>query len=359
MNELTIPKRGHHFEKSLILDALVALRERAAIEAEFVELEPDSPDADSADASIDIGCENECFRYLVVCKLLVDRKAQIDQVRRQLESSIGSRGLLVAPCITRELAAHCRATGLQFIDACGNAYLRAPGLLVLITGEKGERGQPLRPPKGLTSPAVLRVVFALLSKPELVNAPLKDIANHALVSLGTAYNALEDLDRRGYLVKRGTSARRTLLERHRLMEEWVINYPTTLRTKLHARRFSAVDPLWWKNIDASELQFAWGSEVAAEKMTGYLKPATQTLYVRPTEMQNVIGELAKRHRIRLDPDGEIEILEKFWNWESDTVPELAPPLLVYTELRAILDGRTNETADIIKEKFIDPAFDKD
>lgn len=358
MTELTLPSAANYSEKRLVLDALAALQEKAAIEGELVELEPSSSGEYKADALIDLVCGDEKSRYLVECKSFVDRKAQIDQVRRQLEST-GSRSLLIAPYITKELAEHCRATGLQFIDTRGNAYLRSPGLFVLITGEKGERGkQSTRPPKGLTSAAALCVVFALLSKPELVNAPLKDIASNAGVSLGTAYNALDDLERRGYLINRGSSVRRILLERRRLMDEWAINYPATLRTKLHGRRFSAPDPHWWKNIDLYEFESAWGSEVAAKKMARYLKPATQTLYVKSTEMESVIRVLARQHRIRPDPDGEIEILEKFWHWQPENMSDIAPPLLVYSELRAIFDPRAQETAEMIKERFIDPTFDK-
>lgn len=358
MNELKLPSEVHHSDRNLIREALAALQEKAAIEGELVDLEPASPRDYRPDAAIDLMYDQRKNRYLVECKSLVDRKAQLDQVRWQLAST-GSPGLLIAPYITKELAEHCRTTGLQFIDTRGNAYLRAPGLFVLITGEKGERGQQsVRIPKGLTSAAGLGVVFALLSKPDLVNAPFKDIASHAGVSLGTAYNTLEELERRGYLINKGRADRRRLLEWRRLMEEWVINYPTTLRTKLHGRRFSAADPHWWENVDLSEFQSAWGSEVAAKKMTGYLKPATQTLYVKSTEMESVIRALVKQHRIRPDPDGEIELLEKFWHWQPDTMPDIAPPLLVYSELLAILDPRTQETADMIKEKFIDPTFDQ-
>ena len=358
MDEFKLPHGTHTSEKKLVLDALAALWEKAAIRGKLVEPEPSSPGQYDADASIELVYENGTSCYLVECKSFVDRKAQVDQVRRRLEST-RSRGLLIAPYVSRELAEHCRATGLQFIDACGNAYLRAPGLLVLVTGEKGGRGQASsRAPKGLTNAAGLRVVFALLSKQELVNAPLKDIARRAGVSLGTAYNVLEDLERRGYLINRGSADRRKLLERGRLTDEWAINFPTTLRTKLHGRRFSAPDPHWWENIDRHEFHFAWGAEVAAKKMTGHLKPATQTLYVESAEMEGVIGALAKQHRIRPDPDGEIEILEKFWHWRPETTPGIAPALLVYSELLAILDPRAQETADMIKERFIDPTFDQ-
>lgn len=356
MDKLQTTKHISNAEQTLIVEALAALHEKTAIEGALVDIELTQHRNYAADACIDLTCEHATSRYLVECKLSIDRKAQVDHVRRQLEST-GSRSVLIAPYISKELAEHCRATGLQFVDTCGNAYLRAPGLFVLITGEKGERGQSTqRVPKGMTSAAGLCVVFALLSKPELVNAPFKAIASHAGVSLGTAYNTLDDLERRNYLISRGNSGRRTLLEWRRLMDEWVINYPTALRSKLHGRRFSAPDPHWWKNIKLDASHSAWGSEVAAAKMTGYLKPSTQTLYVDPAQMDSVIKALVREHRIRPDPVGELEILEKFWHWQPETMPDLAPALLVYSELVAILDPRAQVIATIIKEQFIDPTL---
>lgn len=356
MNKLTPLDDIHGLEHRLLTEALEALHERTLIQGHLVEPPPAAPGRYTPDALIDLVYGEEKIRYVATCKSVIDRKVQLDQVCRQLHA-FGPQGLLIAPYITKELAQYCQVIGLQFVDTCGNAYLRAAGLFVLITGEKNQRGQHFaRPPKGLTSAAGLRVAFALLCKPELINSPLKDIAGDTGVSLGTAYNVLEDLERRGYLINRKDAKRRKLLERRRLMDEWVMNYPSTLRLKLNGRRFSAFDPVWWENASLDGIDFAWGAEVAAKKMTGYLKPSTQTLYVQPADMAKAIKNLAIQYRIKPDQDGHIEILEKFWHWKSDGSCDIAPSLLVYSELQAILDPRAQETADMIKERFIDPTF---
>lgn len=343
---------------SLLADAFDALHAKVAIEGRIVQLEPDSSGSYRADASITLAHENGTAHYLAECKSSIDRKVQIDQVHRQLAST-GSASLLVAPYISRELAEYCRAIGLQFIDASGNAFLQASGLFVFIIGEKSARSGPaFRAPKGLTNAAALRVVFALLAKPGLLTSPFKEIAHHAGVSIGTANNVLEDLERRGYLLNKKSAERRRLLERDRLIDEWVINFPTTLRSRLNGRRFSAPDPTWWRRADLPPVAVVWGSEVAATKMTGYLKPATQTLYVEQADMADLTKALVKEYRIRPDHDGEIEILEKFWHWEPATTPDVAPPLLVYAELLALMDPRAQETAHMIKERLIDASFDK-
>lgn len=330
------------------------MQSHTGIDARIAALEPHIAGGHHAGTPVDLLHDGNTIRYVVECKSAVDRKGHIDQVQRRLDGA-SHYGLLIAPYVSKELAEHCRTVGLQFIDTCGNAYLRAPGLFVLVTGEKNDRRyQAPHVPKGLTNAAGLRVVLALLTRRELVNAPLKDIARSAGVALGTAYNVLQDLAGRGYLINKENAGQRRLIDAVRLSEEWVINYPATLRTKLNGRRFSAPDPDWWKTFNLDEVEFAWGSEVAASKMTGYLKPGTQTMYVDPAGMGTLIRTLVKEYRLRPDPHGEIEILEKFWHWQPDSMLHIAPPLLVYSELLAIPDPRTRETANMIRERSIDP-----
>lgn len=355
MQELISTAEGYEYEQGLLSHALEALSEKTDIQGTVVQLQPKVTADYRADASVDLVFEGQTYHYIAECKTHVDRKAQVDQI--DLKSrEIGAPLMLVTDYISKELATHCRAVGLQFIDTHGNAYLRAPGLFVFTTGEKNERRRlSSKAPKGLTNQGALRVIFTLLSKPELVSATFKEIAALSSVALGTAYNVLEDLERRGYLIA-GSKHSRKLLEPRRLVDEWVTNFPTTLRTKLNSRRFSAPDPYWWEHVDIAELHATWGSEVAAAKMFKHLKPSTQTLYVDPMRMSNVISTLAKHIRLRPDPAGPIEILEKFWSPAIESEPGLAPPLLVYSDLLGLLDPRAKETARLIKENFIEPTI---
>lgn len=342
-------------EQTLVHDALEALWHKTDIQGTVVEMHPKVAVDDEADASVDLVLDGQTHHYIVESKTIIDRKAQLDQIdlrSRQISSPL----MLVTNYMSKELAVHCRTVGLQFIDTHGNAYLRAPGLFVFTVGEKNERRHQLsKAPKGLTNAASLRVIFTLLSKPEFVSATFKEIAALSGVALGTAYNVLEDLEGRGYLLA-GTKHTRKLLEPHRLLEEWVTNFPTTLRAKLNSRRFSSPDPYWWKTADIADFHAAWGSEVAAAKMFKHLSPSTQTLYVDATGMRNAISALAKNIRMKPAPEGPIEVLEKFWSSDIETVPGIAPPLLVYSDLLSLLDPRAKETANIIKEKFIEPTI---
>jgi len=354
MRELVSAEEPYGSEQQLLSGALVALRETAGIHGTAVQLHPQVRADYRADASVDLVCDGQTHRYMVECKTNVDRKAQIDQIDLKLRQA-DARTMLVTDYLSKELAAHCRTVGLQFIDTHGNAYLSGPGLFVLTAGEKNERRRlSSKAPKGLTNQAALRVVFALLSKPACIGATFQEIAALSNVALGTAHNVLGDLTRRGYLIA-GSKHARKLLERQRLVDEWATNFPTTLRTKLNSRRFSSPDPYWWQHADIADFDAVWGSEVAAAKMVKHLKPSTQTLYVEPTGMSSLITMLVKKMRLRPDPDGPIEILEKFWSPLIDVERGLAPPLLVYSDLLALLDPRAAETADMIRESVIESA----
>lgn len=340
------------WDQQLVLDALRALKDKTAIEGALLELAPSAADNYRADALVELSHSHRTFRYVVECKQRVDRKLSIDQVRRQLPEH---GGLLITPYLSKELADHCRTTGLQFLDGCGNAYLRADGLFVFITGEKGDDSpRPSRAPRSLNT-AGARVTFALLTQADLLRAPLKDTAQAAGVALGTVYNVFDELAARGYLHNTDRQRRR-LLEPDRLLNEWVMNYPFSLRPKLKSRRYAAPDTQWWTAV-AKDIPFAWGAEVAASEMTGYLKPVTQTLYVHPDHIDEVTRTLVKQYRFRADPAGPIEILEQFWRLDEGPKQTVAPPLLVYADLLAIMDPRLDETANIIKKGFLDHALD--
>ena len=162
------------------------------------------------------------------------RATESDSGKRQL-APVGKQGVLVTPHLTAEFANHCRAKlNLQFIDTAGNAYLRVRGLYVFVRGERSQGpAATARGTRGGGTATALRVVFAILCKPELLNAPYRDIVAAARVALGPVGWVFFDLHGRGYVMG-GTQTRdRHLVEPGRLIEEWVATYPSRLRPKLN------------------------------------------------------------------------------------------------------------------------------
>jgi len=343
--------------------ALETLERTTGVKGRVVALEPKAVKARRADALIDIYVEGKKHRYVVEAKTHVDRLAALGHVKAQL-NQLGERGILFAPYITPALAKKCRQLEMAFLDLAGNAYLHEPGLHVYITGEKPEGpATTTMGARGGGTATALRVVFALLCKPELLNAPYRDIVEAANVALGAIGWVFLDLEGRGYIVGHQKKHNRRLLEPIRLFEEWVTNYPIKLRPKLNPRRFRAENPDWWKQADLTGLRAYWGGEIAAHRLTKYLKPATCTLYLEPDQNHAAptrgLAKLVAANRLRADPHGDIEILDAFWHLPPNPKhTDVVPPILAYADLIATLDPRNLDVAKLIREQYIDNALRK-
>jgi hypothetical protein len=298
------------------------------------------------DALIEIKTKTKAYTFLAEIKN-VRHFATVGLVKGQLAcTKPGVRPLLVAPYITRALAEHCRVLRLPFLDTAGNTYLEAPGLTVYVTGEPrpAEVRDDIR--YRAFTPAGMKIVFVMLCRPELAQGTYREVANAADVALGTVGPVLQDLENRGFLVQR---QQRTLTNTKRLVEDWVTRFPDTLRPKLLRHRYQT-DMERLLALDLRAQDGYWGGEVAAQRLTGYLKPEHFTLYLHGDPKT-----LLTQARMRLDPNGNTEVLQAFWDLPTaDKYPDVVPPLLAYADLMATQDGRNLETAHLIYDQFLEP-----
>jgi len=262
--------------------------------------------------------------------------------------------LRVLPRISDARGLDLRKRGLPYLDAGGNAYLQGDNHFVLISGRKApDLGLAPGREGGVTTVSALKVIFTVLCDPAALNASYRDIAKAAGVALGAIGPILDDLARRRFTVGKKPDVQ--LVDPRRLLDEWVTNYPTRLRPKLRPRRFSAYLPDWRDRIDLRECGGFWGAEIAADRYTRYLKPATATIYLPPEPAK--LTELVTRARLRPDPTGDIEVLDAFWTMPTDPAyPDLAPRVLVYADLLASLEPRNIEVARLLYQEQIADAF---
>lgn len=331
-----------------LTDALAALQAETGVRAQQPAVHhvmEDAPGDVAPDAWLDVSAPRAApVRFAADIKA-VDRFLTLGALHARARLRPGP-SLLVAPFVTAEAARQCRSLGLNFIDTAGNAYIDVPGCFVYITGKP--RREPARPAgrfKSLT-PAGLRIVFALLTRPGLAGATYRDIATAAGVALGSVGDVLADLQARGHLAQQ---AARRLLAPHALQEEWATHFPVKLRPQLHPQRFAAPARDWWKGIDLPAHQAAWGGEVAAHYLTGYLEPEQMSIYTPTPET------LILKHRLRPDPAGAIEILRTFWPLaeNGEAASATVPPLLVYADLMASADPRNIDTAQRLRAQYLD------
>jgi hypothetical protein len=257
------------------------------------------------------------------------------------------KALMITEYVTPPIADLLKELNIFFIDTAGNAYINEPGLYVFIKGNKPQLTLKTKTRKRLFKPSGLRVVFALLNNPEMINKPYRDMAKAADVALGTIGWLVKDLKETGFCIEIGKRNRK-LMNLENLFKRWVEAYPEQLRPKLIRERFEAANPNWWKEIDIKAYGACWGGEVAAANLTGYLKPAKVTIYTN-----EAIGELVLKNRLRKTEQGNVEILTPFWNFKYELADrDIVPPILVYADLMATGDQRNIEAAEMIYEKYI-------
>lgn len=347
-------------EQTILDRALEALERTTGIHGQMIGRELRNGQGYRADTVVEIEANGQRHPYIAEIKR-VDRFAILRDIKNQYAPyGQAPQPLLVTPRITTEAAEKCRELDLQFIDATGNAYLHGPGLYVLVKGQRpaDKEDFPLTEQEGKRAGTAthLRVIFAVLCKPELLNAPYREIVKVAGVALGTIGWVFNDLADRGFTTGGKRKGDRVMLERKKLIDEWITTYPIKLRPKLNPRRFKAPKPDWWKAVDITQYGAQWGTEVAAEKLTGYLRPNTATIYLHKEKGQRNLTRLVAENRLRPDAEGDIEILDAFWNFDDEQpMTQTVPPLLAYADLNATLDPRNLEAAKLIHDQYLAPA----
>jgi hypothetical protein len=339
-------------ERDVLQKALGRFQKKTGLTATAEVYPKGLKDAQQPDARIRLTLRELEWNFAARIRKIVTRATlggTIPQLRKFPE-----KGLLVAGYITPQLAEQLKEMKIPFIDTAGNAYIDEPPLFVFIKGDKPDEDYRKDRPTRAFQQTGLQVVFALLCKPDLENAPYREIAKEAAVALGTVNWVMVDLKEKGHLIDMGKRGRR-LVKKKNLLERWVTTYPDKLRPRKLLGTYTTEDTGWWKDTEITKFGARWGGEVAAAKLTGYLKPQTITIYTREAPGKLVMTRKLKRET---NGNGNIEILKTFWNFNYDRPDpdnkhlDLVHPVLIYADLLATGDARNIETAEIVYDKEI-------
>lgn len=327
----------------ILQQAMKVFREATGLTAEILSGVP--RDTDHLDAKIRIAFQKKAHDFTPEVRTVLTGTtvgATIQQFRKDAQ-----KPFLITKYVMPTMADLLKGMDIPFMDTAGNAYLNEPPVYIFIKGNKPTEKDH---PEALTrafQPAGLRVVYALLCKPGMENAPYRNIAAAAGVALGTVGWVMEDLKKMGHLMDMGAKGR-LLLRRDQLLTRWVTAYPDQLRPRLILGRYQAEGTDWWGQVKIQDFNALWGGELAAAKLTEYLKPQTITIYTDKPP-----GELLLKCRLEKNPHGSVEMLNKFWNFDYEWPHNhLAPPILIYADLLATGDARNIETARIIYDREI-------
>jgi len=259
-----------------------------------------------------------------------------------------AKHLLATRYVYPQLAGALRELHIQFIDTAGNAFIEGPPVFIQIEGHRRRVVAGEAREEGILGRAGLRLAFALMCRRELWTATYRDIAKAARVALGTAAGVMKDLKAQGYLVEYDGQQRR-LIRQKELFRRWMTAYAEKVRPRNVMGRYKGTRPELWREADIQQLDAQWGGEVAAYRLTHYLKPEVTTIYTRRPN-----NDLILDLKLRQDKEGDIELRERFWDFQTiEPDPTVVPPLLVYADLVATGDPRNIETAKMIYDGYLD------
>jgi hypothetical protein len=302
--------------------------------------------APSHEGHVTIGTDDgRSFDLPYEVKPTIDRRDQLLTFK-----TLHGSAVLITRSLSSAMAEQCRELNIQFVDHAGNCFLRQPGLFVFVSGLKDTTKGKQATARGLT-PAALRVVFAVLTRPSILNNNVRRIAEVASVSRGAAGAALIMLEEIGFFTS-ARSGRRVLAMPERWLDTWTEGYLGRMRPKLEKHRMSAPSPIpaLLERVSPQMREVALGGEAAAAYRNMGLKPGALTLYV-DLEDPNVMRHLAQELKLRRDPDGQIELVNMFWNTKELQCFPTVPDALIYADLVGTGDERAMEIATYLRKEI--------
>jgi hypothetical protein len=245
---------------------------------------------------------------------------------------------------------YLRQGRLYFADLAGNAYLKLNGNFIWIEG-KSKKALPSVSDEIPFTPAAMRLAFAYLLQPDLIQRPYREQAELSGVAKSTIGDHLQAFVQAGYLTR---TTIHQWQDRERLAKDWIRAYPRVLKPTLPLTRFRLprrLDPRDWAEIWPGNQQLQWGGEPAGALLTGYLQPGAYTLYSRLTTAEVLITL-----RAIPDPEGPFEVFKTFWPEALDESKNRVHPFLAYADLVDTQDTRKLKIATIIHEHFLADLF---
>jgi hypothetical protein len=305
-----------------------------------------------ADYDADLKLEGQ--KFAVEVKGIVTKSnigAVINQIKNvEKEKSV----LLIADHINPNIADILRNEQVNYLDTVGNAYIKAKGIFVLIKGNKATVNATINGGRAF-NPTGLKITYALLVKPTLLNATYRDIAEAANVALGAVGWVLGDLKKQNYIIEGLTNKRRKWNPetKGQLIEKWVERYPV-LKAKHTLGQYFTTNPDWWQEAKLGKYHGLFGAEIAAQKLTLYLRPQDHLIYLDKKELNNFLLDFRLATAKKGNQQGtKIEVIDKFWGQVLNEGKKITHPLLTYADLISTADARNREAAMMIKEGYFD------
>jgi len=266
------------------------------------------------------------------------RKHHIPHLK-ELQHKVG-RLILVAERLYPNIKKALNEAGIDWIDVAGNIHLEEGETLIWIDHHTTT---PIQQKKNRAfTKTGLKVVFLFLHDEAWLNRTYRDIAEAADVALGNIKHVLDGLKEHEFVYAKNEDVLK-LKNRDKLLDQWITAFADELKPRIQKGRYNFMNKEVeqnWKNLPLGK-QDQWGGEPAADLLTNDLKPVEYILYTKKNR-----AELMKELKLMPDENGKVVIREPYWTVEND-LPNLAPRLVVYTELMITGEPRNIKLAEEI------------
>ncbi len=289
-------------------------------------------------------------------KLLVQELKS--HVGREMASHIASHDkgppplLVLAPHIGAGVAATLIQAGVHYLDAGGNCHISVPPFFVHVEGRSAKKAGAST---GIRGPG-FQVLFVYLADPDLLDAPIRTVAEVAGVSRQPVSALNHRLHAEKYVLASKAHARWHPRRREDALALWLQGYQTTVRSSMMAGSYRTRDrdpsALEARILDAlPKEQFRWGGTAAGFRLTGNYRGERTVVHVHGGAQG-----LAKRVRGLPDPDGNLLVMQAFGSINWDPERETVHPLLVYSEMLSDGSERALEAAHELRERYLTPLW---
>lgn len=266
--------------------------------------------------------------------------------------------IVISQHISNEIAYILKEKKINFLDTHGSAYIQTDNVFIFTMDKHRVRKVESAWAKHAFYSSGLKLIFNLLNYPALINENYRCLSKISGVSLGSIGWIIKDLKHKDYLIQTDKNKKK-LINKEKLFEKWIEDYADKLRPNLFKGRYRfAKDEIKKSRMSAID-EFKgtfWGSEIAAELCTGYLKAERFTLYTTD-DIMDIIRKLKLIH----DPNGPVEVLNAFWDTESSYYncpnpqfpgKKVVPVILIYADLVISGDARNLEAAKVFYENYL-------
>lgn len=338
-------------ERQLTTNALEQLASNTGLVASVTEYAPRLNQSDKNNALIQF--DNP--KAQLVAKLIKwAANSDSSAIIKKLNEMAGEHNkVLICDYVNEELGQRLREAHINYLDKVGNAYLNVHSIHVSIQGKVPANKIISNKANQLFTDVGMKIIFALLTNHDLLNANYRQIANCSNVSMGAIGWVLRELKDQAFIVE--NMSKRGWNNRPGLLKQWCEKYPT-LKKKTQLGNYYTQDADWWKSISLERYGAVLGGEVAALSYKSDFKPKFGSIYVGKNKQDSLIRDLqlVKVDGVSAGLYPNIEIRSKFWGTDLDGIgnSNVTNPLLTHADLMDTWEPKSREIAERIFKLYL-------